>query len=69
MKRPAPWRIRRLVEGEVVVGWVVEQLLLVNFTPAAGLDVAIEGEYAVVEYFENGEVAIGSFAEASRTAL
>ncbi|AHB79595.1 hypothetical protein PBI_VALIDUS_65 [Mycobacterium phage Validus] len=69
MTRPAPWRIRRLVEGEVVIGWVVEQLLIVNFTAAGGLDVAIEGEYGVVEYFESGEVAIGSFAEASRTAL
>lgn len=69
MRSPAPWRIRQLAEGEVVVGWVIERLLRVHFTATAGLDVVIDGEYAVVEYFENGEVAIGTFAEASITTL
>ncbi|QFP94847.1 hypothetical protein SEA_MARSHAWN_61 [Mycobacterium phage Marshawn] len=59
MRPPAPWRIRRLVEGEVVVGWVVEQLLLVTFTPAA-LDG--EAEYGVVDYFPDGDAAIEVFA-------
>ncbi|QJD50465.1 hypothetical protein SEA_CHRIS_63 [Mycobacterium phage Chris] len=68
---PRPWRIRRLVEplptlrhdepaGQVVVGWVVEQLYGM---PDGAAD------YAVVEYFEDGRTAIGTFAEASLSRL
>ncbi|AEJ93813.1 hypothetical protein FGG34_gp38 [Mycobacterium phage JAWS] len=57
MKPPAPWRIRQLVEGPVVVGWVVEQLTLYTFTPGS-----VEGEYVTVDYFPNGPAAIEAFA-------
>lgn len=57
MKPPAPWRIRQLVEGPVVVGWVVEQLTLYTFTPGS-----VEGEYVTVDYFPNGSAAIDAFA-------
>ncbi|QFG14110.1 hypothetical protein I5G97_gp044 [Mycobacterium phage Curiosium] len=64
MKPPAAWRIRRLVEGRVVVGWVVEQLTLFRFTPGA-----VEGEYVVVDYFPNGPAAIGAFADYGSLAV
>ncbi|ARQ95502.1 hypothetical protein I5G81_gp63 [Mycobacterium phage Shandong1] len=57
MRPPAPWRIRRLVEGKVVVGWVVEQLHIATFRPAG-----VEGEYVVVDYFPSGDAAIEAFA-------
>ncbi|ALF01430.1 hypothetical protein SEA_LILPHARAOH_51 [Mycobacterium phage LilPharaoh] len=63
MRRPAPWRIRQLVEGTVVVGWVVEQLTLYTITP----DV-IEGDYVVVDYFPSGQAAIAAFAEYGESA-
>lgn len=64
MKPPAPWRIRQLVEGQIVVGWVVEQLTLSTFTPGA-----VEGEYIVVDYFPNGTAAIAVFADYDKLAV
>ncbi|APD18224.1 hypothetical protein SEA_HAMMY_61 [Mycobacterium phage Hammy] len=51
---PALWRIRRLVEGEVVVGWVIEQRVQFH-----GMD---DAEYVVVDYFPSGDAAIEAFA-------
>uniref|UniRef100_A0AAU8GNX1 Uncharacterized protein n=1 Tax=Mycobacterium phage Pharb TaxID=3136626 RepID=A0AAU8GNX1_9VIRU len=51
---PRPWRIRRLVEDDRVVGWVIEQRVQYAGMP--------EAEYVVVDYFRNGEAAIAEFA-------
>ncbi|ASR85073.1 hypothetical protein I5G78_gp044 [Mycobacterium phage Unicorn] len=64
---PAPWRIRRLVEnlpasggnlaGQVVVGWVIEQLYTITHsTEGTG------AEYVVVDYYPSGEAAHAAFA-------
>ncbi|UVD40921.1 hypothetical protein [Mycobacterium phage Kashi_VT1] len=66
MKPPAPWRIRQLVEGPVIVGWVVEQLTLYTFTAPPA---AVEGEYVVVDYFPSGPAAIKAFAEYGSLAI
>lgn len=65
---PAPWRIRRLVEpvptlrhdepaGQVVVGWVVEQLYTITHS-TSGTD----AEYVVVDYYPSGKAAHAAFA-------
>ncbi|QJD50364.1 hypothetical protein I5H01_gp043 [Mycobacterium phage MarkPhew] len=48
-----PWRIRRLVEGEIVVGWVIEQYL------------GAELGHVVVDYYQDGPAAFAAFADPS----
>ncbi|AYR01130.1 hypothetical protein SEA_LEMOND_65 [Mycobacterium phage LeMond] len=54
---PRPWRIRRVTEGALVVGWVIEQYL---------------GEslgHAIVHYYEGGADAIAAFANPRAEAV
>ncbi|QIG61575.1 hypothetical protein SEA_XIMENITA_66 [Mycobacterium phage Ximenita] len=72
---PAPWRIRRLVEpvptlrhdepaGQVVIGWVIEQLMSTTFRAPGVHDPSFrtEADYMVVDYYPSGEAAHAAFA-------